>query len=140
MKDSYILKGTIDLIKGENNTGELIDFKSGDKPDVNSTEPNTRRTLQQYRRQLEVYAHLVEERTGNKVSKMHLYYPKEESSSLYISFRSNTDHIQATIESFDKVVSKIEAKDFDMTNIIKSEKQCGNCDMRFHCNPKHYST
>jgi DNA helicase-2/ATP-dependent DNA helicase PcrA len=139
VKEEYILKGTIDLIEGENGTVELIDFKSGSKPDVNSSDPKTSQILKQYRRQLEIYAHIVEERTGQKVSKMHLYYPKEDDASPYITFKSNKDNIQHTITVFDEVVNKIETKNYDMTHINKSEKQCGDCDMRFHCNPKHYS-
>ena len=139
VKEEYILKGTIDLIEGENGTVELIDFKSGDKPDVNSMEAKTRQTLAQYRRQLEIYAHLVEERTGQRVSKMHLYYPKEEDSSPYITFNANKNNIQHTISVFDEVVDKIEKKNYDMSQIAKSEKHCGNCDMRYHCNPKQYS-
>lgn len=139
VKEDYILKGTIDLIKGEDGTVELIDFKSGNKPDVNDNDPIVRRRLSQYRRQLEVYAHLVEERTGQKVSKMHLYYPKEEDGNPHVTFPSNPHNIRGTVESFDEVVRKIEAKDFDMTHIDKTEKQCGECDMRFHCNPRQYS-
>lgn len=139
VKEDYILKGTIDLIKGENGTVELVDFKSGDKPDVNDTDPIVRRRLNQYRRQLEVYAHLVEERTGHKVSKMHLYYPKEEEGNPHITFPASPHNIAATVDSFDEVVRKIEAKDFDKTHIQQTEKQCGECDMRFHCNPKQYS-
>lgn len=140
VKNDYILKGTIDLIEGDNNTVELIDFKSGSKPDVNSDDPKTKQVLAQYRRQLEVYAHLVEQRTGHKVSKMHLYYPKEEDSSPYITFKANKDNVQHTINIFDEVVAKIESKNYDMGNIVKSEKQCGDCDMRFYCNPKHYNS
>jgi DNA helicase-2/ATP-dependent DNA helicase PcrA len=139
VKEDYILKGTIDLIEGENGTVELIDFKSGSKPDVNSTEPKVKQIMSQYRRQLEIYAHIVEERTGQKVSKMHLYYPKEEDSSPYITFNSDKDNIEFTISVFDEVVNKIENKNYDMSNTVKSEKQCGECDMRFHCNPRSYS-
>lgn len=138
VKEDYILKGSIDLIEGENNTVEIIDFKSGNKPDVNSNEPITRKLLNQYKRQLEVYGHLVEERTGYKVSKLHLYYPKEDNGSPYITFKFDEGQIQETINSFDQVVRKIEAKDFDATKVIKSEKLCGDCDMRFHCNPRQY--
>jgi DNA helicase II / ATP-dependent DNA helicase PcrA len=138
VKEEYILKGTIDLIEGENDTVELIDFKSGDKPDVNSRDDKTRQTLAQYRRQLEVYAHLVEERTGQKVSRMHLYYPKEDDSSPYITFQANKDNIQHTISVFDQVVHKIETKNYNMSGIKQSEKHCGDCDMRYHCNPKQY--
>ena len=138
VKEGYILKGTIDLIKGENGTVELIDFKSGDKPDVNATDELTRTTLDRYRRQLEVYAHLVEERTGHTVSKMHLHYPKEENGSPYITFNKNNSAIHHTIESFDKVVENIENKNFDMSHITKNHKLCGDCDMRYHCNPRQY--
>ena len=139
VKEDYILKGTIDLIEGENGTVELVDFKSGDKPELNSTTPKTIQMLNQYRRQLEIYAHLVEERSGQKVSKMHLYYPKEEEdSSPYITFKANKDNIQHTISIFDDVVHKIETKNYDMSCTPKSEKQCADCDMRFHCNPRQY--
>jgi DNA helicase-2/ATP-dependent DNA helicase PcrA len=60
VKEDYILHGTIDLIRGEGDTVEIIDFKSGKKPDINSE--HDRDVLDRYRRQLEVYAHLVEER------------------------------------------------------------------------------
>jgi len=139
VKEDYILKGTIDLIQGENGTVELLDFKSGDKPDVNSAELLTVRMLDQYKRQLEVYAHLVEERTDYEVSKLHLYYPKEEQGNPYITFPVNEDKINQTIESFDRVVKKIESKNFEMSHIVKNDKQCGSCDMRYYCNPKQYS-
>lgn len=124
-------------------TGEIGTYKEkvqiiAKKPDVNSLEPKTKQILTQYRRQLEIYAHLVEERTGYKVSKMHLYYPKEEDASPYITFKSNVDNIQHTISVFDDVVNKIESKNYNMSHIIKSEKQCGDFDMRFHCNQKKY--
>jgi DNA helicase-2/ATP-dependent DNA helicase PcrA len=138
VKENYILKGTIDLIKGENGTVELVDFKSGDKPDVNATDEITIGTLDRYRRQLEVYAHLVEQRTSHKVSKMHLHYPKEENGSPYITFNKNEHTINKTIETFDKVVENIEKKNFDNSHIKRNTKQCGDCDMRYYCNPRQY--
>lgn len=138
VKEDYILKGTIDLVRGEKDTVEIIDFKSGSKPNVNATDGWTKRTLNTYRRQLEIYAFLVEERTGQEVSKMHLYYPKEENSSPYITFNKNNDIIHDTIKSFDNTVNKIIKKDFSCENIIKNDKQCSDCDMRFYCNPRQY--
>jgi DNA helicase-2/ATP-dependent DNA helicase PcrA len=138
VKEDYILKGTIDLIRGEEGTVELIDFKSGDKPDVNGTDVITKNTLDRYRRQLEVYAHLVEERTGHKVSKMHLHYPKVQNGSPYITFNKSEHTINKTIETFDKVVQNIENKNFDNSHIVKNEKQCSDCDMRYYCNPRQY--
>lgn len=139
VKEDYILKGKIDLIKGKDDTVELIDFKSGDKPDVNSSEEKTIQILKQYQRQLEVYSHLVEKKTGYVVSKMHLYYPKEEQGSPVISFDYDKTKIDNTISTFSKVVNKIESNDYNMSHIVKSEKQCGECDMRYHCNPKQYT-
>jgi len=139
VKEDYILSGTIDLIEGENGTVELVDFKSGDKPDVNATDPLTVRMLDRYKRQLEVYAHLVEERTEYQVSRLHLYYPKEEQGSPYVTFPVNEDNIHQTIASFDRVVKKIEKKDFDTKHIVKNDKQCGSCDMRYYCNPRQYN-
>lgn len=80
VKDEYILAGTIDLIKDEYglpDTVEIVDFKSEKKPDL----IDDREKIERYRRQLEVYSHIVTERTGLNVSRMHLYYTSEESGS-----------------------------------------------------------
>lgn len=134
VKEDYILKGTIDLVEGENGTVELVDFKSGEKPDVNTKDEFKRRILNQYRRQLEIYAYLIEQRYGHKVSAMHLYYPKEENGNPRITYRYNQGNIENTIEAFEEVVHKIEKKDYSMTNVCRNEKHCSDCDLRFYCN------
>lgn len=134
VKEDYILKGKIDLIEGENGTVELVDFKSGEKPDVNTRDEYKRRILNQYRRQLEIYAYLIEQRYGHKVSAMHLYYPKEESGNPRITYRYNQGNIENTIEAFEEVVHKIEKKDYSMEHHKRNEKHCSDCDLRFYCN------
>ena len=134
VKEDYILKGTIDLVEGENGTVELVDFKSGEKPDVNTNDEFKRRILNQYRRQLEIYAYLIEQRYGQKVSAMHLYYPKVENGNPRISYRYNQGNIGNTIEAFEEVVHKIEKKDYSMKNVCRNEKHCSDCDLRFYCN------
>lgn len=134
VKEEYILKGTIDLVEGENGTVELVDFKSGEKPDVNTTDEYKRKILNQYRRQLEIYAYLIEQRYGHKVSAMHLYYPKEESGNPRITYRYNQGNIENTIEAFDDVVKKIEKKDYSMNGHQRNEKHCSDCDLRYYCN------
>ena len=62
VKDDYILKGNVDLIKGDNNTVEIVDFKSEKKPDI----VGEAEKITLYKNQLEVYAHLVEEKTGRR--------------------------------------------------------------------------
>jgi DNA helicase II / ATP-dependent DNA helicase PcrA len=132
VKDTYILKGTIDLISGEDDTVEIIDFKSEKKPDLFSVDGRAK--IDRYRRQLEVYAHIVEERTGHKVSKTHLYYTGEESGNPYVTFPKNRQSINATVQAFDAVVARIESKDFRLTQ--RPVKLCEACDMRHYCDAK----
>lgn len=134
VKEEYILKGKIDLIEGKNDTVELVDFKSGDKPDVNTRDEYKRQQLNQYRRQLEIYAYLIEQRYGHKVSAMHLYYPKEENGNPRITYRYDRGNVENTIEAFEEVVHKIEQKDYSMEGVRRNEKHCSDCDLRFFCN------
>ncbi len=135
VKDEYILKGTIDLIVGENDTVELIDFKSEKKPDVNN--PADREKLERYRRQLDVYAHIVEERTGQTVSKTHIYYTSEDAGNPYITYSKDSRSIQKTITAFDAVVHRIEYKDFKMAQ--RPGKLCQACDIRHYCDTKDWN-
>lgn len=127
VKDDYILNGTVDLIKGTGDTVELVDFKSEKKPDLEKE----REKIEQYRRQLEVYAHIVQERTGYEVSKLHLYYTGETGGIPTISFDKRNDSIDRTIKNFDNTVCKIKNKEFKQRS--KSNNLCLNCDMRFYC-------
>lgn len=131
VKDSYILKGKIDLIRGEGNTVEIIDFKSENKPDLETE----RHKLAQYQRQLEIYAHIVEGRKGVRVSKMHLYYTSEENGNPFVTFERANSKIENTIDEIDKVVARIEKKDFAIKE--RPVKSCKNCDIRFHCDDKY---
>ena len=134
VKDEYILKGTIDLMVGEDQTVELVDFKSEKKPDVNN--PADRGKLERYRRQLEVYAHIVEERTGLTVSRTHLYYTSEAEGNPYITFTKDRRSIEQTIAVFDQVVHRIEQRDFSIAE--RPTKLCRDCDMRFYCDARNW--
>ena len=133
VKDQYILRGSVDLIRGEHETVEIIDFKSEKKPDMEKE----RDRLRQYQHQLEVYAHLVEERTGQKVSRMHLYYTGEDAGNPYVSFTKDDRSIVKTIARFDDIVSRIEGKDYQMS--ARPAKLCVNCDMRAYCDNKNWN-
>lgn len=132
VKDRYILKGSVDLIRGEHDTVEIIDFKSEKKPDMEKDRDRLRR----YQSQLEVYAHLVEERTGHKVSRMHLYYTGEDSANPYVSFSKDDRAIGKTIARFDDIVARIERQDYGITS--RPAKLCQNCDMRAYCDSKNW--
>lgn len=132
IKEQYILKGSVDLIRGEHDTVEIIDFKSEKKPDMEKD----RDRLRQYQHQLEVYAHLVEERTGQKVSRMHLYYTGEDSGNPYVSFSKDDRAIGKTIAQFDDIVARIERQDYTIT--ARPAKLCQDCDMRAYCDNKNW--
>lgn len=127
VKPDYIIEGKIDLVKGENGTVEIVDFKSEKKPDM----VKMAERLEQYRRQLHVYAHLIEERTGQKVSKMHLYYTGEENGVPTITYPYTKSAIEGTIAAFDDTVHKIMKKDY--RQCTNNAETCRNCDFRFYC-------
>lgn len=127
VQPDYIIEGKIDLIQGENGTVEIVDFKSEKKPDLVKQSER----LEQYRRQLHLYAYLIEKRTGQKVSKMHLYYTGEEDSVPTITYPYTKTAIEGTIAAFDSTVKKIMNKEY---NSCSSDiKVCKNCDFRYYC-------
>ncbi len=127
VKPDYILKGTVDLIRGEGDAVEIVDFKSEKRPNLDADNSAVNR----YKRQLEVYAHLVEERTGKEVSRMHLYYTGEDKADPVVTFTKTQESIEATIDNFDEVVGKIQRHEF--TSEAKNKNLCLNCDMRYYC-------
>ena len=130
VKPDYIIDGKIDLIKGEGDTVEIVDFKSEHKPDMEKM----RDRLEQYRRQLNIYAYLVEQRTGKKVSKMNLYYTAEENGVPTITYPYQKTAVEGTMAAFDDIVHKIMKKDFH--RCADDPKICKNCDFRFYCRNK----
>lgn len=130
VKEDYIIDGKIDLVKGVNGTVEIVDFKSERKPDM----VKMRDRLEHYRRQLQIYAYLIEQRTGQKVSKMHLYYTGEENGNPMISYPYTRTAIEGTVAAFDDTVHKILKKDF--SNRCNDAKTCKNCDFRYYCHNK----
>ncbi len=129
VKDDYILIGSVDLITGDEGTVEIVDFKGQRKPDLSNSEQ-----VSQYRRQLEIYAHIVEEKFGWRVSRMHIYYTAETEGSPYLTFAREQEHIDRTLSSFDEVVKRIETGDFRIRELPLD--LCKNCDFRTYCQMK----
>ena len=130
VKPKYIIEGKIDLIRGDGETVEIVDFKSQKKPDLSANQEQ----LERYRRQLHIYSYLVEERTGKKVSKMHLYYTAEEGGDPKITFPYNKEAVDQTMSVFDETVEKIMRKDFNSR--CSNPKVCNECDFRHYCRSK----
>lgn len=127
VKPDYIIEGKIDLIRGAGDTVEIVDFKSQKKPDPATQQEQ----LERYRRQLHIYSYLVEQRTGRKVSNMHLYYTADESDDPKVTFPYDKDAVDKTMSVFDETVQKIMRKDF--SSRCKDRKVCAECDFRFYC-------
>lgn len=130
VKPDYIIEGKIDLIRGAGDTVEIVDFKAERKPDLEKM----REKLEKYRRQLHIYAHLVEERTGQKVSKMHIYYTGEDGGVPTITFPYTKTAVEGTMAAFDDTVKKIMKKDFH--RCAEDPKVCNACDFQFYCRGK----
>lgn len=124
MKD-FILNGQVDMIKGKGNTVEIVDFKTGEKPELDD------QSLINYKKQLQIYARLVEDKENVTVSKLKLYYPSEPENPV-IEFEKDDEQIDKLIEEFTNVVHKIEKKEFKKRTTNQSF--CRECDMRFYCN------
>lgn len=123
----YILQGVIDLVEGEGDTVEIVDYKTGPKPDV---EKNPGR-VDHYRKQLEIYAYLIEKRYGKKVSRMHLYYTSTMDGDPVITFLWSRNAIDRTIEEITGTVHAIENKEFEKK--VQNNYACRFCDMKYVC-------
>lgn len=126
-KPDYIIHGTVDLIEGDDGTVDVVDFKSEKKPDVN----RDHEMLETYRKQLLLYSHLIEEKTGRTVGKMKLYYTGEESGNPVITFSRDKRSIDAVAAEFDDVAHKIKNRDYSCR--AKNARLCENCDFRYYC-------
>lgn len=126
-ENKFIITGKVDLITNEKGEYQILDFKTEKKPDVNrDTEKVTR-----VRRQLEIYAYLIEKKYGIKIKGMKVYYTGEKNGVPTITFRKNEKHINETINTFKDVVNKIEKKDFK--GKCSDLSICKNCDLRHFC-------
>jgi len=132
--ERFILHGVIDLLRGEGDTVEIVDFKTDRKPDVNSHEDMAR--VANYRRQLEIYSHIVEEKFGRRVSKMHLYYTRVEGESPYVTWDFDPKRVEGTMKKLGETVEKIERHSFSNKEVVKCSRLCDGCDMRFYCHYK----
>ena len=123
----YILQGIIDLVEGEGNTVEIVDYKTGPKPDIDGRPER----VAHYRKQLEIYAYLIEKRYGKKVNRMHLYYTSTTTGDPLITFIWNKSAIDNTIKELTQTIHNIENKIFKET--VRNSYACEFCDMKYLC-------
>ena len=104
-----------------------MDYKTGPKPDVEGYPER----VEHYRKQLEVYAYLVEKRYGKKVRRMHLYYTNCEDGGPLITFEWSRAAIDRTVAEISETIRNIESKKFD--GKATNSYACVYCDMRYVC-------
>ena len=124
---NYILQGVIDLIEGQGDTVEIVDYKTGPKPDIVGHPER----VEHYRKQLEIYAYLIEKRYGKKVRRMHLYYTNCQNGDPLITFDWTRSAIDRTVAEISETINSIESKNFEGN--ITNSYACTFCDMRFVC-------
>ena len=129
VRDRYILEGKIDLVKLLDGEVEIIDFKSGTKPNMNIV--SDRERLENCRRQVNVYAYLAVHALGLNVARMKLYYTGEEGTAPEIVYPYDEGKAEEVVKGFDDVVDKIAEIDFEhRTDDIET---CGECYFRHWC-------
>jgi DNA helicase-2/ATP-dependent DNA helicase PcrA len=125
-KDGYILVGKVDLLMGNDGKLELLDFKTSER----STDPAL---LSTYEDQLCTYAHVLERRHGKHPERLLLYWTAEaDKADALMELPYRPEKIEAAGKRFDRVVSRIQARDYSVIRTPES-KVCKECDLRPFC-------
>jgi DNA helicase-2/ATP-dependent DNA helicase PcrA len=126
-KPDYILTGKIDLLLGGDGKLELLDFKSSVRPTP------TDAGLAVYRKQLHVYAHILEQRYGKRPDRLLLYWTGEERrEDALMAFPYEPAEVDEAGRHFDAVVAKITKREFAVRR-PPEPKICKECDFRTYC-------
>ena len=126
-KDGYILNGAIDLVLADDGSLEVLDFKAQSRPSDGNPVINT------YYKQLCIYAHLLEKRTGRQPDRLIIYWTGEEDRDrASMSFAYDPKDVDEAVNHFDDVVREIQAQNFTVTS-PPDKKVCDECDFRNLC-------
>lgn len=126
-KEHYILTGRVDLLLGEDEKLELLDFKSQPRPQEDD------RRLAHYYQQLLIYAHILEQRYGRRPERLALYWTGEERrEDALMFFPYEPEKVAEAGAHFDRVVAQILAEDFAVRRAPEA-RVCGECDFRAYC-------
>lgn len=126
---NFILQGIIDLIEydPEQDAVDIIDYKTGPKPDA----VNVPHSTDHYRKQLEIYAYLIEQKYNKPVRQMKLYYTSVNNGEPYIIFDHSKENIDSAISEITETIMNIENKRFD--GDVNNSYACRFCDMKYYC-------
>jgi len=126
-KEKYILVGRIDLLLGDDNKLELLDFKAQPRPPKNVS------WLVTYQQQLLVYAHILEQRYGKRPDRLALYWTGEDTrDQALMFFPYEAEKVDQAGTYFDGVAEQILKRDFAVKQ-KPERKTCSECDFRNYC-------
>lgn len=126
-KESYILTGRIDLLLGDDNRLELLDFKAQTRP------PKEARWLATYHQQLLIYAYILEQRYGKRPDRLALYWTGEKTrDKALMFFPYEVEKVGQAGAYFDDVARQILNRDFTVQK-PPERKICTECDFREYC-------
>jgi DNA helicase-2/ATP-dependent DNA helicase PcrA len=126
-KDDYILNGAIDLVLGDDNQLEVLDFKAQKRPAADHP------MIKTYYQQLCIYAHILEERKKIRPSKLHIYWTGEaDKNDALMSFDYDPKDVAEAAQHFEQVVRAIQAEEFAVLDVPEA-KVCNECDFKPYC-------
>lgn len=127
--DKFILQGIVDLIEyyPEDDMFEIVDYKTGPKPDYIANPPS----IAHYKKQMEIYAYLIEKRFNKPVRRMKLYYTSVIEGDPYIIFEFERENIDRTMKEITETIASIENKEFN--EYCRNDYSCRYCIMRHVC-------
>jgi DNA helicase-2/ATP-dependent DNA helicase PcrA len=126
-KEGYILNGAIDLVSSDGEDYEIVDFKTGAKPDQNND------LVKSYYNQLCIYAHILSRRSGKPPVNLVLYWTGEMArDKARMVFKYKEDDVVHAMDQFESVVKRIQSQNFDMDH-APDPKICNECDFKNYC-------
>jgi len=127
--EGYILTGRIDLLMKRHGRLEVLDFKTGRRPDDGDTPDG----LEDYKRQLYTYAWVLEHRYGERPARLFLYWTEElHKEDALMEVHCDPEVMEQTNRLFDAVIGKIQKKDFRIL-VPPEPRICRGCDIQHIC-------
>ena len=123
----YLIEGKADLVLKCDGGYEIVDFKTGSRPDP----IEDKFTYESVREQLRIYAFLLRERYGLDVRRLTAYYTGEGEGRNLIEFSCSPVEVAETVSKFDSIVGKIGDGEFSGKSKVK--KYCKTCQFRYYC-------
>ncbi|GCE25559.1 DNA helicase II [Dictyobacter alpinus] len=126
-KEDYILTGKMDLLVEGDQGLEIIDFKTGPRPDKNAA------LLNNYIQQLYLYAYALERRTQKLPSHLYLYWTAEKNKAdALMEIPFHEEDLEQVNRYFDTISSQILTKQFNVGTPPQATV-CQSCDIRYLC-------